>query len=55
MKLKITLEVKQKGQLLPLSYQYELSSWIYGLIYKGDNEFARFLHSKGYDLSLIHI
>lgn len=50
MKFKVTLKVKQKGQLLPLSYQYEMSSWIYKVINKGNNEFANFLHSKGYEL-----
>ena len=50
MKFKITFKVKQQGQLLPMSYQYELSSWIYKMIYKGDSEFANFLHSKGYEM-----
>lgn len=50
MKFKITFKVKQPGQLLPMSYQYELSSWIYKMIYKGDNEFANLLHSTGYEM-----
>lgn len=49
MQFRITLKVLKKRQLLPLSYQYELSSWIYKLIYSGDNEFATFLHERGYD------
>lgn len=45
---KITLESERMGQLLPLSYQYEMSAWIYKLIEDGNLEFAKFLHSKGY-------
>ncbi len=48
MQFKITFQVQQPGQLLPLSYQYELSSWIYKLIGSSDSEFGQFLHSKGY-------
>jgi len=48
MQFKITLKVLRKGCLIPLSYQYELSSWIYKVIYEKDNDLARFLHDKGY-------
>lgn len=48
MQFKITFELQQQGQLLPLSYQYELSSWIYRLISSADTSFGEFLHSKGY-------
>lgn len=48
MQFKITFKVQQPGQLLPLSYQYELSSWIYKLIGSSDSEFGNFLHNKGY-------
>jgi CRISPR-associated endoribonuclease Cas6 len=48
MQFKITFQVEQPGQLLPLSYQYELSSWIYKLIGDADSEFAEFLHQQGY-------
>lgn len=48
MQFKITFKVLHPGQLLPLSYQYELSSWLYGLIGRADREFGDFLHSKGY-------
>ena len=34
--------------MLPLSYQYELSSWIYKLIGSADSEFGDFLHAQGY-------
>jgi len=29
MRLKITLELKHKPQILPLNYKYPVSSWIY--------------------------
>lgn len=48
MQFQITFHVSTPGQLLPLSYQYELSSWIYALIGKSNQEFASFLHSEGY-------
>lgn len=48
MKFKITFQVPTAGQELPLSYQYELSSWIYHLIANANAPFARFLHDKGY-------
>lgn len=48
MQFRITFKILYPGQLLPLSYQYELSSWLYGLIGRSDREFADFLHSKGY-------
>ncbi len=48
MQFKIIFEVKQPGQLLPLSYQYELSAWIYRLISNSNSEFGAFLHEKGY-------
>ncbi|MCO6478217.1 MAG: CRISPR-associated endoribonuclease Cas6 [Phaeodactylibacter sp.] len=48
MQFRITFRVKEPGQLLPLSYQYELSSWIYKLIGSSDSEFGDFLHTRGY-------
>lgn len=48
MQLKITLKVMYPGQLLPLSYQYEISAWIYKLISRADSSFGAFLHSEGY-------
>ncbi len=48
MQFKVIFRVVHPGQMLPLSYQYELSSWIYSLIYKANSDFASFLHSQGY-------
>jgi CRISPR-associated endoribonuclease Cas6 len=47
MELLLTLSVK-KGNLLPLNYQYALSSWIYTVIEKADAEFSDFLHNTGF-------
>ncbi|OJJ16354.1 CRISPR-associated endoribonuclease Cas6 [marine bacterium AO1-C] len=47
---KITFKVLDQGASLPLSYQYELSSWIYRLMADVDRPFATWLHDQGYDL-----
>jgi CRISPR-associated endoribonuclease Cas6 len=50
MRFKITLQtygIKDQSTI-PLSYQYELSSWIYNLINTADPLFSNWLHSKGY-------
>ena len=47
MRFKLTLEHTDKG-LLPLNYQYELSSWIYKTLNYGNEEFAEWLHREGY-------
>lgn len=48
MQFKITFQVEQPGQLLPLSYQYELSAWLYRLMGSSQSGFSDFLHDKGY-------
>ena len=50
MRFKITLRVDKNtyGNLLPLSYQYELSAWIYGVIAKSDNLYSAWLHNNGF-------
>lgn len=47
----ITFRVLKPGQLLSLSYKYELSAWVYKQIERADSPFADFLHSKGYVLA----
>ncbi len=49
MKFKLSLSSEGQGNLLPLNYQYEVSSWIYNTIKKGNKGFARWLHDKGYE------
>ena len=49
MRFKLTLETNNsKENLLPLNYQYELSSWIYKTLNYGNEEFAEWLHKEGY-------
>mgnify|MGYP001052136339 CR=1 FL=1 len=47
---KITFKVLDQGASLPLSYQYELSSWIYRLMADVNRPFAAWLHDQGYNL-----
>jgi CRISPR-associated endoribonuclease Cas6 len=49
MRFKITFELIDKAQnLLPINYQYEISSWIYRTIHNADPVFSAWLHDKGY-------
>lgn len=48
MRFNIVFELAQPGQMLPLSYQYELASWLYGRISDGNEVFGQFLHTEGY-------
>ena len=50
MRFKITLRVHKNayGNLLPISYQYELSAWIYSVIAKSDHAYAAWLHDNGF-------
>lgn len=48
MRFKITFTRIGKHRMLPLDYQYYLSSWIYKVIGKADREFSDFLHSVGF-------
>ena len=45
--LKLSIENRNKT-LLPINYQYELSSAIYKIFHSGNEEFSNFLHSKGF-------
>jgi CRISPR-associated endoribonuclease Cas6 len=48
MRFKLTLQTLHKPPLLPFNYQYPLSSAIYKIIQSADDQFASFLHNKGY-------
>ncbi len=50
MRFQIIFRVLKPGQLLPLSYKYELSAWVYKQIKRADTPFADFLHRQGYML-----
>jgi CRISPR/Cas system endoribonuclease Cas6 (RAMP superfamily) len=40
MRLKLSLQLDQRPQLLPLNYKYPVSSWIYHTIEKSDSNMA---------------
>lgn len=44
----LTLEIKSSSSVIPINYQYPLSSAIYRILSKGDSEYSQFLHEKGY-------
>lgn len=48
MQFKITLRCLDPHPVLPLSYQYELSAWIYKIIRNADAGYAAFLHETGH-------
>jgi CRISPR-associated endoribonuclease Cas6 len=51
MRFRLNLAVdgkKIEDSILPINYQYELSSWIYRTINSSDSEFACWLHNAGY-------
>lgn len=48
MLFKIHLRCLDERPILPLNYQYELSSWIYRVIGQADAAYADFLHEQGY-------
>jgi len=47
MRFKITLNCAGEA-VIPINYQYELSSWIYSRIFAADSEFGNWLHKTGY-------
>jgi CRISPR-associated endoribonuclease Cas6 len=48
MRLLLTLDITGKNNVLPINYQYELSSWIYKVLNFGDKDFTNWLHDKGF-------
>lgn len=53
MKFKLTLSVDKNafGNLLPFSYSYELSAWIYKVLASSDSEYAAWLHDNGFSIN----
>ncbi|MEM1136699.1 MAG: CRISPR-associated endoribonuclease Cas6 [Bacteroidota bacterium] len=47
MRFQIFFELEE-GRVLPINYQYALSSWIYKVIDRADKDYADFLHKQGY-------
>lgn len=49
MRFKITLKLKDTNEnIIPINYQYPLSSAFYKIFQKGNPEYADFLHNEGY-------
>ncbi len=48
MRLHLTLQ-HRPNQILPINYQYLISSWIYRTLGNANNEFAAWLHENGYE------
>lgn len=48
MKFTITLQAQDRNAVLPINYQYPLSSWIYRILEYGDPILAQLLHEEGY-------
>lgn len=51
MRFRLTLNRTTKQRMLPMDYQYYISAWIYKVLKQADNDFAHFLHEKGYGKS----
>ncbi len=50
MRFKLHLKPVRDGQKLLFNYQYPLQSWLYKLISQADEEYANFLHNRGYEV-----
>jgi len=48
MRFLISLQREGSSSILPINYQYELSSLIYKIIDRADSAFSEFLHRQGY-------
>ena len=50
MRLKLTLQ-HPPNQVLPINYQYLISSWIYRTLSNANSDYATRLHEQGYDFA----
>jgi len=48
MRLKLILKQHRPHQLIPINYQYLISSFIYRTIENSDNEYSKWLHESGF-------
>ena len=46
--LTLSIDKKVHGNLIPLSYAYELSSWIYKVLASSNADYAQWLHDNGF-------
>jgi len=56
MRFSITFDLDNKGTptLIPINYQYLVSSWIYKVLDKGNPAVAEWLHQKGFEADRKH-
>jgi CRISPR-associated endoribonuclease Cas6 len=47
MRIKLSIKPKYPGQIIPINYQYHISSFIYHTIEASDSNFSEWLHNKG--------
>ncbi|WP_196889315.1 CRISPR-associated endoribonuclease Cas6 [Aureivirga sp. CE67] len=48
MRIKLQFTRTSRNRMLPMDYQYALSSWVYKTIGTANAEFSKFLHDDGY-------
>lgn len=48
MRLRLTLKPIHKNTIIPINYQYQITSWFYRLLNSGDKAFGKKLHNEGY-------
>src|SRR6185312_545481 len=48
MRIKLSLNSAEQQPIIPINYQYPLSSAIYKILQNADAEYSAFLHGKGY-------
>ena len=48
MRLRLRFDVLKKPAIIPINYQYEISSWIYHTLREGNQKYAKWLHEQGY-------
>jgi CRISPR-associated endoribonuclease Cas6 len=50
MRVKLTLFLTKRGSVLPVNYNYFLTSFIYKILKNSSYNYSRFLHEEGYRL-----
>ena len=48
MRLRLRFDVLKKPAIIPINYQYEISSSIYHILSEGNQKYATWLHEQGY-------
>lgn len=48
MRIRLNLKQKKENQVIPINYQYHISSFIYRTIEKSNESYSQWLHNEGY-------